>query len=648
MVPHHRQRIWLRCLLFSLVLMALISAPASAAGAEMRFTILHTNDEHSALWPGPALDYAPGRADTTTGGFARLAGVLERERDARSGQPVLTVNAGDFFSGSPFSWVALEGMAPELTLMDQMGYDVITVGNHEWDFGPEFLAQYLDAAGVSRPDAPAILATNAVIPAGHPMESSVVRETHVLEIGADHGWERTLRIGFMGILGDAAITVAPEAAPVTFSDPVDSAREAAARLREDGVDIVIALTHSGVEGDRRLARQVEDIDLIVGGHSHTPLFEPELVSGIPIVQAGSRTEYLGCVELAYDPATGGIGLVNDEGDIPYLIPVGGADPECPDTVEAIAGYADALNSYLGRLTNGDYVDAFAPLASLDEPLLATPEEREHAMGNLVTDAFRDAGERILGEEVHMAFQASGQIRGDLRPAGGDGVEGAIAIYDLLEQVGLGRGPDLHPGAPLVGMYFTGADVLKLLEISQILNEVLGHSFFLQVSGLRVEYDPQRAILLWLPIVDLPVPTYRSVLGAEVVDARGSVETLSASDEDLYLVVGDFYVASFLPQVGGMLPRLDVIPRDVDGVPLADLEDGILRDSDGNETKAWRAVVDYAASFDPGPTGLPHIVAPEVGDRLVYRGTMPIILPPILGLLAVSAIALVAFRRFRRR
>ncbi len=643
-----RRGIALLVVLWALAI-AIAAAPARAEGAELRFTILHTNDEHAALWPRPAIDYVPGGEDETTGGFARLAGALRMQRNARSNRPVLTVNAGDFFSGSPFSWLASPTLAPELDLLAEMDYDVVILGNHEFDFGPTFLAEYLAAAGYPGDAGPTILAGNAEIPTDHPLASRGIVRTHVVELGEEPGWDRALRIGFFSLLGEAATTVAPEAPPVTFADPVETAEMAVSALRDQGADVIIAVTHSGVEEDRALARQVEGIHLIVGGHCHTALHEPVVENGVPILQAGSRTEYLGIADLVYDTDSGSLRLENADLGVPHLLQIDSRTPEDPRIARRVEALGSLLSEKIYQLTDGDYADVFAPLAALEAPIDAYPSSAESPMGRLVSDAFRWKGEEILGRRVDVAFQASGQIRGGLSPGTGSESEGLLSVYDLLEQVGLGQGPDGDPGAPLVGLYFTGGDILRILEISQLLTELIGDSFFLQISGLRVEYDPDRAVLLHLPILDLPVPTYRSVLSAHPVRNGEVGPALDAGDDDLYLVVGDYYVASFLPRVGAMLPRLAVEARDARGHPLETLDQAILRDGDGREVKGWRAVMDYATSFPIGLEGYP-VIPPDQADagrRLVEVRAPSHLLFPLLGAVVLIG-AIWAWRRHRIR
>jgi 5'-nucleotidase len=113
---------------------------AAAAEGKKTFTILHTNDMHSNfIGMGPAADYSPFTLndDATRGGYARLAALISRRKEARKGEgPVLVLDAGDYTMGTPFAAASRE-IGSELQLMSRMGYDAATFGNHETDLGPD-------------------------------------------------------------------------------------------------------------------------------------------------------------------------------------------------------------------------------------------------------------------------------------------------------------------------------------------------------------------------------------------------------------------------------------------------------------------------------------------------------------------------------
>ncbi len=649
-----------RILSMAMLTLIVLAAVFLAGDARVRgdadahhFTLLHTNDEHSALLPhSPLLDHDPEAPDDTVGGFARLAGALRDLRgEIAAEEAVLTVSAGDFIGGTPFAWLALEGRAPELDLMQHMGYDVVILGNHEFDAGPETLAEYLNAAGYpAAHDKTQILSGNAAFPSGHQLVDKRLLMTTVISPP-----DLDLDLGFFSVMGEHPITLAPGAAPVHFEDPLEFARKAVARLQEEGVDLIIAITHSGLAEDRQLAREIDGVDVIVGGHCHTALHEPLRVNDTIIVQAGAHTEYLGCLQLAYDEVDGSLTIRNPETGRPHLLPLDDDIDPCPEVAARVESYTDAVNATVSRSTGAKYDDVYEVIGRVQDEISNVPERRETPYGNLIADAFRWSVQQHTEERVDFAFQANGQIRGPLQPSLRDKSRGHLSLYEVVSTVGMGHGPKKEPGYSLVSVYLTGDEVRRVLEISHLLSGIMGDSFFQQVSGLRHTYDPDRASLLQLPIVDQPLPTYRAVLHAErYLEADPQMKEdnftpLQWDDGDLYHVVVDTFVASFVPMVGDMLPRLAIEPKDSAGRPIQDLETHIVYHGEEPLT-AWRAVADYISSMPRGPDGVPEI--PELytatDGRQVRVETVSLLVWPIAGLLLLIGAVIYLLRRRRSR
>ena len=623
-------------------------AAANTVG-EIYFTLLHTNDEHSALVPSPLVDDHPYKENPSMGGIKRLAGAVSYFRNAKqkAGEPTVLVSAADYLGGSPFSWLATAGKAPELSLMLSIGYDVITIGNHEFDYGPDLLADYFRTAGFPAASArTAVVASNTHPPEGHPLSKIGLQKTHLIEL--DNG----LTLGFFGLIGKRALRVAPFTDPIAFSDQHAAALEAVAELRETGADVIIALSHSGIEEDRDLAREVPGIHIIVGGDCHVPLYDAILENDTIILQAGSLLKYLGVVELAFNPSTGNLRMRNQKTNQPLLFPLDHTVPECAETAVLLAAYTKELNAMIARLTADQFDQISDTIVYTDFPLPDKPAFAESPFGNFVTDAMRLVAEEVTGEKVHLAFQANGSIRGGIIPGSMPYSQGKVSFYDLVSLIGLGIGHDGEPGYPMVSVYFTGEEIRRILEISVLLSELLGDSYYLQVSGLRKTYDPGRAVLLRIPFMNTPIPTSRAVLSAELYTGTGVQDSdnfapLLWGDETLFHVVSDYYIASFLPQVGDMLPNLALVMKDRYGNPV-DIGDRIIH-RNGQELKVWQTVVEYAAGQPAeGPDNSPLISEKYDGlsDRLVQVRTIPLLLWPLLGL--VLLVTLIAFLIQRKR
>jgi 5'-nucleotidase/UDP-sugar diphosphatase len=630
-----------------------------AQSEEMYFSILHTNDMHSELLPhSPAVDYGAGEEDPTVGGFARLANAVDeiRQTKANKDEPVLLFDAGDFLGSGPFAWLALNGSAPELTIMQEMGYNAVTIGNHEYDYGPDVLAQYLLEAGYPEAhEKTLVLASNTEAPADHPLITmGLCRSTGMFEL------ENGLKVGVFGIVGKDAVLSMGDTGDMQFLDQKETARQMVSELQEQGADIIVDLSHSGVDEDRELARAVPGIDIIVGGHSHTALFEPVMQGRTIIAQAGALGEYLGELELAYNPDAGTVRVRNKEDGQPFLIPIDNSFSPDPKIDALVQGYTLDLNAYVKGVTGSNFDDVMSTVARSDFVLSNLPSFSETALGNFVTDAMRFAGQEFMGERVEIASEASGNIRNSIFPGTTEQSAGNISLYEIIEATGVGRGLDGYPGCPVASVYFTGEEVRRVLEISVLLQQFMGDSYFLQFSGLRYSYNPANAVLLTVPFINVPIPTTRAVTSAELYTGDGIQSVnggeyvpLKRGDQRLYHVVTDGYLLLFLPVVTDMLPQLAVVPKKADGeaVPMDRLDELIIRHPDGTELKMWEAVLLYAEAQPPGEDGIPQVADYYAGTagRISKVWTFPFIgwVLLILGVAMGGIIYLVVLRRRRR-
>ncbi len=634
-----------------------------AAAEELYLTILHTNDEHGSAIPhSPTVDYHPQRENPTLGGYARLAAAVKQIRAEKdlAGEPVLLLSGGDYIGGSPYSWLIPRGYAMELQLKQLIGYDAVTVGNHEYDYGPDILAAYLKKAGYpAAHDLTTVLASNAVVPADHPLAvNGLFRESLLLEL------ENGLKVGLFGLIGAQAVSYTTANAPVAFADQHETARKMVEELRGQGAQLVIALSHSGVEDgeDQALALAVPGIDVIVSGHCHTALHQPLLEGTTYIVQSGELLRYLGRLDLAFNPETGALRARNEENGVPYLIALDHSIPLDPEADAVVGEYTVLLNDLIAEKTGGQFTSVLESVA-LAEFEIPTLQLQESPFGNFVTDAMRLVTEEKTGRRVDFALQANGSIRGSVTPGTMPHALGQISVYDLAELIGLGIGPDGDAGYPIVAAYLTGDEMRRVLEVAALLAEMMGDTFFLQFSGLRYDYNPQNAVLFTIPFLDLPLPSTMifpsgSVIKAERYTGDGhQVEDdslylpLERGDDDLYCLVTDSYVLSFLPMVGEMMPQLDLVLKDSNGNPVPDDQlDRLIVRADGQELKVWAAVLEYAASQPRGTSGLPEIDSyyARAAGRINQRWSIPLVIWPILILAALVALVIFLIRRRRKR
>ena len=227
---------------------------------DTRLVILHTNDTHSRMDPFP-MDGGPfeGR-----GGVARRATLVRRVRDEQPN--VLLLDSGDIFQGTPY-FNFFDGEI-EYRAMSAMAYDVATLGNHDFDNGVGGLVGMLPHA--TFPFVSANYDVSGSLLATH-VRPWVVRETAGIRVGIFG-----LGIAFEGLVLDQLHE------GVRYTDPFAAARRCVSELRAGGCSLIICLSHLGYRyrddapSDTVLARKVEGIDLILGGHTHTFLNEPDV------------------------------------------------------------------------------------------------------------------------------------------------------------------------------------------------------------------------------------------------------------------------------------------------------------------------------------------------------------------------------------
>ncbi len=274
--------------------LTLLLLSTASAQAEYRLTILHTNDFHSRLGPIDMFDRVCTTEENVAGkcfgGSARLATAIAEARTRA--QNLVLLDAGDQFPGSDDP----NSARPELLakLMNEMGYDAIALGSHEFDEGPDVMRAFID-----RLDFPALMA-NADL-SEETLLFGMTQKSTVIERGGE-------RLGLIGITPESE-RYWTDVEYIRVSNPVVAVQEQADKLTADGVDKIIVVSHAGFYADERIARDTTGIDVIVGGHSHTYLSNtlkptqgpyPTIVNGVPIVHAWPFGNTLGELKVTFD------------------------------------------------------------------------------------------------------------------------------------------------------------------------------------------------------------------------------------------------------------------------------------------------------------------------------------------------------------
>lgn len=439
----------------SAAVLSVTTALSTAAYADYSLTILHTNDFHSRIEPINKYDSTCGEEDNAEGkcfgGTARLDTII-KDRRAASNNTIL-VDGGDQFQGTLF-YTYYKGKAAA-EFMNKLGYDGMTVGNHEFDDGPEVLRGFMDA--VEFP----VLMSNADV-SKEPQLADVLKPSIVIERGGE-------KIGLIGLTPEDTDELASPGANISFTDPVAAVTREAEKLAAEGVNKIIVLSHSGYNVDKEVAAKAPGIDVIVGGHSNTYLSNssddaegpyPTMIDGpdgtpTAVVQAYAYGKFLGELNVTFDDN----GVITEAAGEPIIID--NTIVENPELVSRIKELAEPLDEIRKEVV----AQADAPIGADREVCRAQACE----MGILVADAMLD---RVKGQGVQIAIQNGGGLRASIDA--GEITKGEVLTVLPFQNT-------------LSTFELKGSDVIAALEngVSQVEE---GAGRFPQVAGLKYSFD----------------------------------------------------------------------------------------------------------------------------------------------------------------
>ncbi len=406
----------------------------SAPSESVTLRFLHTNDLHAQL--------IPSNIDgVQSGGMACLASQVKKERAGMEDSTVL-LDSGDSLSGSNFSAI-LEGK-PMVKIMNAMGYDYAILGNHDFDFNKEGLIKSLSKASFQT------LATNVLDDTKSSIFFSNPHGSASVALREING----VKVGFLGFSTDETFLTEDKEnlKDLSINNPVEETRKCVSYLKKNGFDIIVALSHLGLEQDKKLAEKIPEIDMIFSGHTHDVTAEPVKVGNTLIVQEGCKGSYLGAMDVSFNKNSGKIE------DTKYrLIPIN------PSTIEPDRKVGALIAKYQGQIN-----EVIEQQVGEAEIPLTRSGHTDSTLGNLVADAMKEkAGAEIA--LIHSGFFRRNQ------PAGN------VTMGDLI---------DIMPyNLNLVKTRLTGAQLHSIIERSvENADPEREKSKMLQVSGLSVRYD----------------------------------------------------------------------------------------------------------------------------------------------------------------
>ena len=407
------------------------SASSSALAAD-RFQLLHTDDIHGHL------DFdtvASGTSSFQSGGLAMVASQVKALR-ARAPQRTVLVDGGDAWQGT---FISNSNKGEAVTkAMSLMGYDAMTVGNHDFDWGQQVLASRASEASFP------FLATNVTESATGKLPT-YLKPYVVKDVGI-------ARVGILGITNPASNTIvkATSVAGLKFG-PANQIEPFLTELRQRA-DIIVVVAHIGSADATQLARDVPGIDVIVAAHDHAPLQTARVEGKTTIVDAGAYTQYLGRLEIVVDPATHKMKDAIRAGE---LVPIAASQSLKPDP--EITAIVDARRADASKYTD-------RVVGTLKSDLDGTSRD-ENAIGDMIGDAFVEYGKK-QGWKTDVAFYNAAGIRSSLKAGN--------VTYGQLYQV-------LPFENSIVSVDLTG------VQLKEVLEDAAGRAGRLQIGGGRFVY-----------------------------------------------------------------------------------------------------------------------------------------------------------------
>ncbi len=403
-------------------------------GVDWPLTIIHTNDNHSHL----DVDYK-GRY-----GAAKVSYMAKQVRSVYDN--VLFLNAGDAVMGTVF-YTVFEGTA-DRDVMNMMGYDAMTLGNHEFDKGMEGLSKFI--TGLEIP----VVSTNVNFDK-EPGIRNIVQKYVIQEVGGR-------QVAILGATIPETPTISSPGANVVFEDVVEAVQPVIDDLERQGIEVIVLLSHNGFLNDQEIAAGLDGLDVIVGGHSHTKLLGesyPTVIQSMSdepvlLVQANEANKYLGNLTVNFDTE----GVATSWWGAPIIMSA--SVPQDPAVAAYIAEKNVALKPFIGAVLG------------INNSELIRSRTEESNIGNLITDAMLAA---VKDQGVQVALTNGGGIRADVGT-------GEITMQKLMEVLPFGN---------LIATFeMKGSDLWQVFDhgVSRVEE---GHGRFLSMSGAKIVWDPSK-------------------------------------------------------------------------------------------------------------------------------------------------------------
>jgi len=533
--------------------------PGSALTQVDTLTIIHVNDTHSNLLPYGGPQY---------GGISRAATMIGLWRITEP-NPIF-LHGGDFMVGT-LMFNSYFGI-PELQILQQLGCDALVLGNHEFDAGPFDLGNILVAAQLD--SSFEIICSNAVNLSAVPVLESIVRPYSIEQRG-------TMKVGIFGLTTPTA-NVISNPAPI-FIDTliVQTAMQYIAELQSQGCNIIIMLSHLGLQLDRMMAQYLSGVDAIIGGHTHDIMTSPEIINGIPIVQAGEFYHYVGKLRITFNGISASFldySLQTIDSSVP-------SDPSLDAMLQTlqmgiIAQYTPVLGDPYQQITYApSHLNAYpVALDTFDTPV-----------GNLFTEAMHSHF-----PTADCALEPSGHIVEEI-------YAGPVTAADLFRCYPYGYDSDDGLGFRIACFDLTGEQIYYVLQGMLFNVNPLEESYDYLAQSHGMNYTvyfnsaDQRLYLTSVTIQGLPVfpdtTRYTIVSSDRVVDYLQSLFQITPTNLVIDTTISVFQV------VKEYVEQLDTLNFSSDGHILVGIQDK----NPSTEVKSFELRQNYPNPFNPSTT-----------------------------------------------
>ena len=562
----------------AVLLLPVMDVPVEAADSTKQIDVLFTHDTHSHL---DSFSTIVNGKQEKVGGFAKIKTLINEKK--KEDPDTLILDGGDFSMGTLIQTV-YDTEAAELRMLGYLGYDVTTLGNHEFDYRSAGLANMLNAAVNSGETVPEIVVCNvdwdAMEKDGLSDGQKQIREAFEAYGVKDYVMVQKgdVKIAVVGVFGKDALECAPTC-ELSFKDPIEAVKQTVEEIRKnEDADMIACVSHSGTwedeskSEDELLAKAVPELDLIISGHTHSELTEAIQHGNTYIVSCGEYGRNLGSLSMT-QKQDGRWDLTSYD-----LIPV--SEDIKPD--EATQKRIDKLMDKVDTNYLADFGYTRKEVLAQNDVEFNSLEEMETKheelnLGDIMSDAYVYAvenSEYYDGDPVDVAVVPSGTVRDTY-------TKGDITVEDVYNSFSLGIGRDGVAGYPLINAYLTGKELKLVAEVDASVSDFMTTAR-LYCSGLNFTYNPHRMIL-------------NKVTDCYLTRTDG--ERTEIQDDKLYHVVTDLYTGQMLGSVMKMsYGLLSLEPKDKDGKPIENLEDQAIMEGD-RELKAWDAIARYIQSFD---------------------------------------------------